>query len=130
MARSPACCTGLEPDPAALWHEVAPRVDRTCGVPIVDDSTLDTPSARKIDPVTRHRSGEHRRVVRGIDLGALLWTDGECLIPVDYRIHAKERDGLTKDAHFRAMRGFAPGCIAFDSRYAARAGPRAIRARG
>src|SRR5438270_1913607 len=115
----------LDPDPAALWQEAAPFVDRRKGMLIVDDSTLDKPYARKIDLVTRHWSGKHHRVVRGINLITLLWTDGECLIPVDYRIYDKQHDGLTKNDHFLAMlataqaRGFAPECIVFDSWYAA-----------
>src|SRR5437588_4741515 len=70
----------LEPDPAALWHEVAPLVDRTRGVLIGDDSTLDKPYAHKIASVHRHWSGKHHAVVDGINLITLLWTDGDRLI--------------------------------------------------
>jgi hypothetical protein len=93
----------LEPDPATLWQEVAPLVDRSRGVLIVDDSTLDKPYARKIDLVTRHWSGKHHAVVAGINLITLLWIDGDWLIPVDYRIYDKPHDGITKDEHFLAM---------------------------
>ena len=126
----------LEPDPAALWQEAAPLVERRRGILIVDDSTLDKPYARKVDLVTRHWSGKHHRVVSGINLITLLWTDGECLIPVDYRIYDKEHDGLTKNDHFLAMlataqaRGFLPECIVFDSWYASLTNLKAIRARG
>jgi hypothetical protein len=125
-----------EPDPAALWQEAAPFVDRRKGILIVDDSTLDQPYARKSALVTRHWSGKHRRVVSGINLITLLWTDGECLIPVDYRIYDKEHDGLTKNDHFLAMlataqaRGFAPECIRCDSWYSSLTNLKAIRARG
>jgi hypothetical protein len=126
----------LEPDPALLWLEAAPLVDRRKGILIVDDSTLDKPYARKIALVTRHWSGKHHRVVRGINLSTLLWTDGECLIPVDYRIYDKEHDGLTKNDHLLAMlatahaRGFTPECIAFDGWYASLTNLKAIRALG
>ena len=126
----------LEPDPAALWAEAAPLVDRHKGILIIDDSTLDKPYATKIDLVTRHWSGTHHRVVRGINLITLLWTDGECLIPVDYRIYDKAHDGLSKNDHFRSLlataaaRGFVPECILFDSWYAALANLKAIRALG
>jgi hypothetical protein len=40
----------LEPDPAALWHEVEPLVDRARDVLIADDSTLDKPYAEKMTP--------------------------------------------------------------------------------
>ncbi len=110
----------LEPDPAALWQDVAPLVERTRGVLIVDDSTLDKPYARKIDLVTRHWSGKHHAVVAGINLITLLWADGDRLIPVDYRIYDKPHDGITKNEHFLAMlltargRGFTPECVLFD----------------
>ena len=97
---------------------------RDRGILVLDDSTLDKPDARKMDLVTRHWSGKHRRVVQGINLLTLLWTDGERLIPVDYRVYDKATDGLTKNDHFRAPssrlpwhRGFRPECVAFDSWY-------------
>ncbi|MDQ2785079.1 MAG: hypothetical protein M3Y58_08760 [Chloroflexota bacterium] len=62
----------LEPDHAALWQEVAPLADRTRGVLIVDDSTLDKPYAAKIELVHRHWSGKHHAVVDGINLITLL----------------------------------------------------------
>src|SRR6187402_1907888 len=83
----------LEPDPVALWAEVAPLVRREGGILVLDDSTLDKPYARKMGLVTRHWSGKHRRVVAGITLLTLLWTDGEALIPVDYRLYDKATDG-------------------------------------
>src|SRR5215469_14832309 len=49
----------LEPDPATLWQEVYPLVERERGVLVVDDTTLDKPSARKIELVHRHWSGTH-----------------------------------------------------------------------
>jgi len=123
----------LEPDPAALWHEVAPLVDRTRGVLIVDDSTLDKPYAEQMDLVHRHWSGKHHAVVDGINLITLLWTDGDCLIPIDYRVYDKPNDGITKNEHFLAMlltareRGFIPECILFDSWYASIDNLRLIR---
>ncbi len=103
---------------------------------MLDDSTLDKPYARQIDLVTRHWSGKHRQVVRGINLLTLLWTDGEGLIPVDYRLYDKARDGLTKNDHFRALllsaqqRGFAPACVVFDSWYASLANLKLVRSCG
>ena len=123
----------LEPDSAALWAEAEPLVRRDGGILVLDDSTLDKPYARHIDLVTRHWSGKHRQVVRGINLLTLLWTDGEGLIPVDYRLYDKARDGLTKNDHFRALlliaqqRGFAPACVVFDSWYASLANLKLVR---
>ncbi|HXV41631.1 MAG TPA: IS701 family transposase, partial [Anaerolineae bacterium] len=100
------------------------QVDLSKGVLIGDDSTLDKFYSRKIELVTRHWSGKHKRVVMGLNLVTLLWTDGERYIPIDYRIYHKAQDGLTKNDHFRQMlqiayeRGFQPECVCFDSWYA------------
>lgn len=114
----------LLPTTERLWQEAKQQVDLTKGVLIGDDSTLDKLYSRKIELVTRHWSGKHKRVVLGINLVTLLWTDGERYIPIDYRIYNKAQDGLTKNDHFRAMlqiayeRGFRPECVCFDSWYA------------
>lgn len=126
----------LEPDPATLWREVCPLVERERGVLVVDDTTLDKPYARKIALVHRHWSGKHHAVVDGINLITLLWSEGESLIPVDYRVFDKPNDGITKNEHFAAMlltaqrRGFAPQCVLFDSWYASIDNLRLIRDRG
>ena len=126
----------LEPDPATLWAAAAPQVRREQGVLVLDDSTLDKPYARQMGLLTRHWSGKHRRVVQGINLLTLLWTDGEALIPCDYRLYEKAVDQLSKNDHCRAMlataaaRGFAPTCVLFDSWYASLANLKAIRGHG
>ena len=67
----------LEPDSEALWREVRPEVRRSAGLLVLDDSVLDKPYARKMDLVHHMWSGKHHRVVKGIDLLTLLWTDGD-----------------------------------------------------
>jgi hypothetical protein len=98
----------LEPDPATRWHEVAPLVDRGRGMLVVDDTTLDKPYARRIELVHWHWSGKHRAVVDGINLITLLWTEGESLIPCDWRVFDKPNDGITKNEHFAAMKKMVP----------------------
>jgi len=49
----------LPPTTAALWQEVEPLVQRTDGLLVVDDTTLDKPYAHKMGLVTRHWSGKH-----------------------------------------------------------------------
>lgn len=126
----------LEPDPAQLWVESRVQVDRRRGVLILDDTTLDKPYARHMELVTRHWSGKHRSVVRGINLLTLLWSDGYRLIPVDYRIYDRPNDGLTKNDHFRALletayaRGFEPECVLFDSWYSSLENLKTVRAFG
>ena len=113
----------LPPDSDALWQEVEPLVKRKSGVLVIDDSTLDKPYASKMALVTRHWSGKHGRVVQGINLISLVWTDHTCRLPCDFRIYNKAQDGLSKNDHFQHMvkaaeeRGFEPEIVAFDSWY-------------
>jgi len=111
------------PDSKALWQEVEPLVKRRQGMVVIDDSTLDKPYARHMALVTRHWSGKHGRVVQGINLISLVWTDGEARLPCDFRLYDKDQDGLSKNDHFQQMvtqaheRVFEPELVAFDSWY-------------
>ncbi len=66
----------------------------------------------------------------------MVWTDGDRVIPCDYRLYDKAKDSLTKNDHFLAMleeakaRGFAPRCVAFDSWYSGLENLKAVRAYG
>jgi len=126
----------LEPDAAALWNEAEGLVARGSGVLVLDDSVLDKPYAKRMDLVARQWSGKHKRVVRGIGLVTLLWSDGEALIPCDYRLYDKETDNRTKNDHARDLlaiaqtRGFAPEMVLFDSWYASLANLKAVRGHG
>lgn len=112
----------LEPDPDTLWQEAKGQVDLAAGVLVIDDTVLDKPYARHIDLVGRHWSGKHHRVVKGIDLVSLVWTDGDRAVPCDYRIYHDKKQA-TKNDHFRAMidaahgRGFRPAFVLFDGWY-------------
>ena len=113
----------LPPDTEALWRETRGLAQLEGGVLILDDTTLEKPYARKIELVTRHWSGQRRRVVSGINLLTLLWSGGGALIPCDFRIYDKPLSGKTKNDYFRDLlevaheRGFQPGCVLFDSWY-------------
>ena len=126
----------LEPDTTPLWQEAQQHVDRQSGLLILDDTTLDKPSAQKIALVHRHWSGKHHRVVTGSNLLTVLWSDGTDAIPCDYRLFDKPVDGLSKNAHFCTLldtakaRGFQPRSVAFDSWYSGLANLKAIRAHG
>lgn len=106
-----------------LWQEAERFVRKDEGILVIDDSILDKPYAKKIDLVSYHWSGKHHRVVKGISLVSMVWTDGDVHIPCDYRIYDKE-EGLTKNDHFMDMiemankRGLKPKCVGFDSWYA------------
>jgi hypothetical protein len=115
--------TDLQPDAEALWQEARTQVRPDDGLLILDDSTLDKPAARKISLVGWHWSGKHHRVVKGINLLTLLWTDGDRHIPCDYRIYDKAHDGYSKNDLFAQQlrvakeRGLQPRCVCFDSWY-------------
>lgn len=123
----------------ALWQEAESFVDRSDGLLILDDTTLEGPYANKIEHVSWHWSGKHGRAVKGINLLTLLWggppeekedvSSGkeeektEAHLPCDFRLYNKDEDGLTKNDHFRQMldtasnRDFAPEYVVFDSWY-------------
>lgn len=123
-----------DPDPSALWEEVHPFVRTDDGVLVLDDSVLDKFYARHLGLVGRFWSGKHKRVVQGIDLVSLLWTDGDILCPCDYRL-VDPADGqtVTKNDHFQAMlktaqeRAFKPRYVLFDSWYSGLKNLKAIR---
>ena len=53
----------------------------------------------------------------------LVWTDGERIVAIDFRIYSPEGDGKTKNDHVRELldtaesRGFKPRFVLFDSWY-------------
>lgn len=117
------------PDTAALWREAEPLVAKDAGLLILDDTTLDKPYAKKMDLVTRHWSGKHHRVVHGINLLTLLWSNRTGTSPeaahlsCDVALYDKPLGGQTKNEHFQAMlarahgRGVTPEYVLFDSWY-------------
>jgi hypothetical protein len=126
----------LEPEPDELWQEAKAYVELEQGIVVVDDTMLDKWYAKQMELVSRQWSGKHKRVVQGINLTSLLWSDGDKHIPCDYRLYEKAVDGATKNDHFRAMlttakqRGFKPKCVAFDSWFSALANLKLIASYG
>ena len=124
------------PDTEALWQEVKGLVNLKGGLLVLDDTTLDKPYAKNIELVTRHWSGKHHQVVLGINLISLLWTDGEALIPTDFRVYDKPIGGKNKNEHFRDMlvvaqgRGFQADYVLFDSWYSSLDNLKLVRSYG
>ena len=110
-------------DTADWWQEAHQLIQSQGGILVVDDTTLDKPYARKIELVTWHGSGTHHRVVQGINLVSLLWTEGTARIPCDFRGYDKPVGGNTKHEHVRDMvtaahaRGLQPEYVLCDSGY-------------
>lgn len=109
--------------PETLWNEVEPFVEKRTGWLVIDDTVIDKVYSQRIDLVYYQWSGKHRKVIRGIGLITLVWTDGIHTYPIDYRIYNFAQDHLTKNDHFRDMlrtaakRGFQPAFVLFDSWY-------------
>lgn len=106
-----------------LWKHVKPLINVDTGYLVGDDSLLNKQYSRKNELAKKQYSGDEHRLVNGICLVNLLWTN-ECeYVPVDYRIYQKENDDKTKNDHFQDMlkraktRGFEPKFVLFDSWY-------------
>ena len=129
-------------DPESLWREARSLVTLDGGTLVVDDSTLDKPYAKRVELVTQHWSGKHNQVVWGINLVTMLWTDGDRLVPCDFRVYDKPMGllgpfgGKDKNEHLRDMlaaakeRGFHPRCVVFDSWYTGLENLKLIRSLG
>jgi len=106
-----------------LWAEVEAYVERKSGWLVLDDTILDKIHSKKIEGTYFQWSGKHHKVVKGIGLITLVWTDGIVSFPIDYRIYDKNVDNKTKNDHLQDMvytafkRGFNPSFIMFDSWY-------------
>jgi len=110
-------------EPKDLYTEASRLLNLEGGTLNVDDSTLDKPYSQHMDLVGHFWSGKHHRVVKGINLITLYYTDlqGRSL-PVNYRIYDKS-DGKSKNDYFRDMLaevlnwGLKPGFVTGDSWY-------------
>jgi len=109
--------------PETLWAEAEKYAERKTGWFVLDDTVLDKNHSEKIDLTYYQWSGKHHKVVKGIGLITLIWTDGFVSFPIDYRIYDKDVDDKTKNDHLQEMvitaynRGFTPSFIMFDSWY-------------
>lgn len=113
----------LEHDTDTLWEEAKAYVTLNKGLLLIDDSTLDKPYATKMDLVGYHWSGKHHKVVKGINLQSLVWSDGDSIIPIDFRVYNKKEDDKDKNDLFKEQiekaieRKFKVKYICFDSWY-------------
>ena len=109
MTHSPVCCGDSPPARRRCGRKPGDWCDERRGCWCWTDTTLDKPYAKRMELVSRHWSGKHKRVVWGINLLTLLWTDGNALIPCDFRVYDRPLSGLTKNDHFRQMAGGGGG---------------------
>lgn len=112
--------------PNDLFDEVKGKLQLSGGTLSGDDTVLDKPyrDPQKTALVGYFWSGKHHRVVKGINLITLYYTDTNGVsVPVNYRLNDKQ-DGKTKHDYFREMIaeviewGIKPAMITADSWYA------------
>jgi hypothetical protein len=112
--------------PKDLFDEVKGALKLSGGTLSGDDTVLDKPyrDPNKTALVDFFWSGKHKRVVKGINLITLYYTDTAGVsVPVNYRLNDKQ-DGKTKHDYFREMIaeviewGMKPAIITADRGYA------------
>lgn len=111
--------------PEDLFREISADLTLEGGVLSIDDSVLDKPYSdpEKAKLIGYFWSGKHKKVVKGINLVTLYYTDvhGICM-PVNYRVYDKEEE-KTKNDYFcemlmEAIRwGIVPAWVTGDSWY-------------
>lgn len=109
--------------PKDLYAESSATLNLTGGTLSVDDSVLDKPYSQYMAFVGHYWSGKHHRVVKGINLITLYYTDPQGLNqPVNFRIYDKAQ-GKTKNDYFQDMLaevltwGLKPAFVTGDSWY-------------
>lgn len=123
-------------EPEDLFNEAKSMLNLVGGTLSVDDSVLDKPYSQHMELVGYFWSGKHHRVVKGLNLISLYYTDlqGRSL-PVNYRVYDKA-EHKTKNDYFLEMLeqvldwGLQPGFMTGDSWYSAVSNLKAVKNHG
>ena len=92
-------------EPEDLFNQAKDLLCLVGGTLNVDDTTLDKPYSQKIALVGHFWSGKHHRVVKGLSLITLNYTDPQgSSLPVNYRVYDKA-DNKSKNDYFQDMLG-------------------------
>ena len=109
--------------PKDMFDEAAQNLCLVGGTLSVDDTVLDKPYSNSVALVSHFWSGKHHRVVKGINLVTLYYTDpANRHMPVNFRICDKS-EGKTKNDYFLEMLsevlawGLKPAFVTGDSWY-------------
>ena len=117
-----------EYEPNDLFLEISPHINLIGGTLSGDDTVIDKPYSdpKLTELIGYFWSGKHHRIVKGIQLITLYYTDlsGKS-VPVNYRIYNKQ-EGKTKNDYLREMItevldwGLKPYTVTTDSWYSSR----------
>ena len=112
-------------EPEDLFNEAKSLLNLVGGTLSVDDSVLDKPYSQHMELVGYFWSGKHHRVVKGVNLITLYYTDlqGRSL-PVNYRVYDKAEHKSKNDYFLEMLEqvvnwGLEPGFMTGDSWYSA-----------
>lgn len=125
-------------EPKDLFDEEAKKIEHVGGILSVDDSVLDKPymNANKASFLSHFWSGKHKRVVKGLNLITLFYTDiNGVSVPVNYRVYDKEVDKTKNDYFLEMLKevqewGLQPAWVTGDSWYASIGNMKHIRKLG
>ena len=110
-------------EPRDLFDEASRQLNLKGGTVNVDDSTLDKPYSHRMALVGHFWSGKHHRVVKGINLITLYYTDPQGRsLPVNYRIYDKAEGKMKNDYYLDMLTevlswGLEPAFATGDSWY-------------
>ena len=120
-------------EPHDLFTEASKLLNLVGGTLNVDDSTLDKPYSQRMELVSHVWPGKHHRVVKGLNLITLYYTDPQGRsLPVNYRVYDKS-EGKTKNDYFLDMLadvlawGLQPDFMTGDSWYSCVANLKAVK---
>lgn len=86
-----------------LFNEIKGKIELEGGLLSIDDTVIDKPYSRKRGLIGHYWSGKHKRVVLGINLLTLYYTDRKGVsVPVNFRLYDKT-ESKTKNDYFREM---------------------------
>ena len=125
-------------EPKDLFVKIKPHINLANGTLSGDDTVIDKPYSdpQLTELIGYFWSGKHHRVVKGIQLISLYYTDSSGKsVPINYRIYDKQED-KTKNDYLREMIievldwGLKPKTVTTDAWYSSRENLRFLKNKG